>query len=57
MKVSANGSNLCVEILCKDEIMSIKKSLLGDLGDPEESLDRVGEEQSGWWVRSRGGGG
>lgn len=57
MKVSANVNNLCVEILCKDEIMSIKKSLLGDLGDPEESLDRVGEEQSGWWVRSRGGGG
>lgn len=57
MKVSANGSNLCVEILCKDEIMSIKKSLLGDLGDPEESLERVGEEQRGWWVRSRRGGG
>ena len=34
-----------------------KKRLLSDLADPEERLDREGEEQRGWRVRSRGGGG
>lgn len=29
-----------------------KKRLLSDLADPEERLDREGEEQRGWRVRA-----